>query len=68
MSGGERAPAVIWESEPNNEAAAALAERELAGSVFATGANRGAGDRCFVALMRSNLDDLDRAAETIATY
>ena len=58
---------LIWEGQPSEEAAAALAERGLAGSVFATGANRGPGDQGFVALMRSNLDDLDRRAETIAT-
>lgn len=61
------ARALIWEGQPSEEAAAALAERGLAGSVFATGANRGPGDQGFVALMQRNLDDLDRVAETIAT-
>ena len=61
------ARAVIWESEPSDEAAAALAERELAGSVFATGANRGRGELDFIALMQRNLDDLEGLAEAIAT-
>lgn len=61
------ARALIWEGTPSDEAATALAERGLAGSVFATGANRSPGELDFVALMQRNLDDLERLAEAVAT-
>lgn len=61
------ARAVIWEGQPSEEAAVALAARGLTGSVFATGANRGPGELGFIALMQQNLEDLERVAETIAT-
>lgn len=61
------ARALIWEGQPSEEAAAALAKRGLAGSVFATGSNRGPGELDFIALMQRNLDDLEGLAEAIAT-
>ena len=61
------ARALIWEGQPSEEAAAALAKRSLAGSVFATGSNHGPGELDFIALMQRNLDDLEGLAEVIAT-
>ena len=61
------ARAVIWEGQPSEEAAVALAARGLTGSVFATGSNRAPGELDIIALMQRNLDDLEGLAEAIAT-